>query len=65
MKIPIELLDLELEKIWQAGLKINPNDQQKIEEHCRLVESFVEACGFDNEEYIRHMMGFDKADALN
>lgn len=65
MKIPIEVIDLELEKMWQEGMKIDPNDHQKIEEHCRLVENFLDACGISTEDYIRHMMGFDKADAFN
>jgi hypothetical protein len=53
MKVPFEILFLEVEKLYQK--QFDPSDTISIEEHCDFIRIFIESCGWTSDEYIRRM----------
>ena len=50
MKIPYEVLALEVDKLYQK--EFGPSDHTSIEEHLKFIETFIESCGWEVEEYM-------------
>lgn len=55
-RVPYETVALEVEKLYDFSI----TDDKGIDERCLFIRQFIESCGWDIEDYIRVMMGFDK-----
>ena len=53
-KISYELVVFEMGKLWLKEIDIN--DSSAVKEHCLLLQSFVEACGWDIISFTKRMM---------
>lgn len=58
MRQPYEITRSGLEKLFAK--RINLDDKKEVEEHCNLIQEFLDACGWTSEEYIVEMFGFNK-----
>lgn len=56
MKIPYEVVAVQMEKLW--SMEIDPTNENQMNDHCDLLRSFVESCGWNVDDYIRRMMNF-------
>ena len=52
MKLPYAQLSVQVNKLYDYKL----TDEKAIEEHCEYIRQFIEACGWDVDDYIRAMM---------
>lgn len=60
MRVQFEILDQELNKLY---LQITPEmSEEKIAERLNYIESFIVACGWDVDSYLRRLFEFDKPD---
>ena len=51
MKIAYEILALEVDKLYSE--KISSNDVKAIDDHLAYIETFIESCGWEVDEYMR------------
>lgn len=58
-KIPYETVAVGMEKLWSAQFEFD--DEQGMSDHCDLLRSFVESCGWSVDDYIRRMMDYPSA----
>lgn len=49
-KIPFESVMLQVDKLYDFSI----TDEKKIEERCFLIQDYIEACGWDIDEFWRH-----------
>lgn len=61
MKVPYSQLSFEVDKLYNYKL----TDEKEIEEHCEYIRQFIEACGWEVEDYIRAMFSDGKEELLN
>ena len=59
MKVPFEVVDIEIDKIFSSEL--DPDDPFAVDKQIKLVRELVEACGWDEEEYIARMFEFNES----
>ena len=57
MKVPYAILAEQVEKLYQK--QIDDNDTAGIENHITYIEKFIEACGWEPEEYLERWMKDD------
>lgn len=55
-RVPFVLVEIQLRKLYGD---FSLTDQIQIEERCELAREFVLACGWDIDDYIRILMGYD------
>lgn len=56
-KIPFDRVYLHLENEWQKEFDTtDPDSVQDINEHCDSMIVYVEACGWNVDDFIRQMM---------
>lgn len=53
MRIPYEIVSIEVEKLYTK--EFLPNDKRGIEEHCKFIQDYIEACGWKIDDYIGRM----------
>lgn len=49
-KVPYEVLALEVDKLYQK--EFIHGDHASIDEHLKFIETFIESCGWEVEEYM-------------
>ncbi len=54
-RIAYEAVALQVDKLYDFSI----TDEKKIDERCILIQTFIESCGWDLDDYTRVMMGFD------
>lgn len=57
MKIPYEIVSLEVNKMFLKDPE--KMSQKEITENCNKISSFLDACGWDEEEFINRMFDID------
>ncbi len=50
-RIPFNQVELELNKLYDFSI----TSDSQINKRCELIQNFVEACGWEIEDYIREM----------
>lgn len=60
LKVPYEILALEVDKLYPPHYKLKPGET--IEQHLMDIEAFIESCGWTTEEYLEEYIhrGLDK-----
>lgn len=53
IKIPYLQLSFEVDKLYSK--QFDENDTDSIDEHCEFISEFIDACGWDPDDYIRNM----------
>jgi len=53
MKIPYEIVFMEVQKLYSKELDVN--NPKALDEHLNFIESFIIACGYSVDEYVRLM----------
>lgn len=59
-KLPYDYVSKKVDELYEK--QFSPNDLASIEKHCEFIASFINACGWTEEEYIRAMFGFAPLD---
>lgn len=50
-RIPYEVLALQVDRLYNKDF---PEDStQSIEEHCEFIQTFIQSCGWDLDDFIR------------
>jgi len=62
-KLTYEYVSKEVNKLYEKEFAYN--DISSIDAHCAFIASFIEACGWTEESYIRAMFGFESLDNYN
>lgn len=62
-KLSYEYVSKEVDKFYQKEFDLN--DTQTIDEHCQFIVTFINACGWTEDEYIRAMFGFAPLEQMN
>lgn len=56
-KIPFPILNLEVAKLYEK--EFVPSDLKGIDNHCQFIRDFINACGWDETDFIMKMMELD------
>lgn len=59
-KMPADYLLKEVDKLYAR--EIDASNTQEIEKHIEFIQSFIEACGWSSDEYIRMIMNVPLVD---
>jgi hypothetical protein len=62
-KLPYAYVSREVDKLYEK--KIDLSDEDVINKHCEFIVTFLHACGWSEDSYIRVMMGFEPLDNLS
>lgn len=62
-KLPYEYVSREVDKLYEK--QFDEKDIEGINKHCDFIREFINACGWDEIDYIRVMMGFEEPNNLN
>jgi hypothetical protein len=57
MKVPYEILAEQVEKLYAK--QIDESDDAAIEAHITYIEKFIEACGWEPNEYLERWLKDD------
>lgn len=63
MKLSYEYVSKEVDKLYEKEFDLN--ESKTIDAHCEFIVSFINACGWTEEEYIRAMFGFAPLEQMN
>jgi len=61
LKLPFEYVEREVLKLYER--EFDDNDIKGIDAQCSFIVSFINACGWDEEEFMRAMWGFEPLDS--
>jgi|HubBroStandDraft_5_1064220.scaffolds.fasta_scaffold40794_5 hypothetical protein len=53
MRVQFEVVDLAIAQMYND---VDYSTTDKIDAHCQMVESFLEACGYTVDEYLEQML---------
>jgi hypothetical protein len=59
-KLPYDYVSLQVDKLYERNF--DENNIEGINNHCEFIADFIKACGWDEESFIRAMMGFEPLD---
>lgn len=63
MKLPYDYVSREVDLLYDK--KFDDNDLNGINNHCDFIRAFINACGWEEDQFIQVMMGFEQGDILN
>ncbi len=63
IRLPLEYVDAEVDKLYDKSFDLS--EVEAVNKHCDFIIAFINACGYTEEEYIRHVMGFEPEEVLN
>jgi hypothetical protein len=52
-KLPYDVLAIQIEKLFEKEM---PDNDEEIDQHCQLIDAFIEAAGWNVEEYFERWM---------
>jgi hypothetical protein len=61
VKFPFEYVSLHVDEMYKR--EFDENNIEGINKHCEFIAEFIKVCGWDEESYIRAMMGFEPLDS--
>lgn len=53
IKVPFEILRQQVDLLYAK--KFDENDVDAINRHCEFISDFIEAAGWDTDDYLRHV----------
>lgn len=59
MKTPFAYLSPQVDDLYEKGLNKKLTSVQEINAHCEFIQDFIESNGWDIDDFIRTMMGFE------
>lgn len=60
MKLPFSYVEKEVDKLYEKHYA--EQNLKGIHEHCDFIGKFIEACGWEQNNFARVLMGFDDPD---
>lgn len=60
IKIPYEVLAIQIDKLYEK--EFESHDLSGIDKQCDFIATFIQACGWDEESFVRAMFGFEPLD---
>lgn len=62
-KLPYSYVSKHVDKMYEKPIDIN--DLETVSKHCEFIQEFIIACGWEMDDYIRTMMGYEEERTLN
>ena len=62
-KLSYEYVSREVDKLYEK--EFDEKDIEGINNHCDFIRAFINACGWDEVDFIRVMMGFQEETSLS
>jgi hypothetical protein len=62
-RLPFSYVNDQVDKLYEK--KIDPKDTAAIDEHCAFIASYINSCGWTEEQFIRGMFGLPILEDMN
>jgi len=62
-RLPFAYVSKQLDSLYEK--KFDLNDEAAINKHCEFIQAFIDSCGWETDDYIRVMMGFETETLTN
>jgi hypothetical protein len=63
VKLPYQYVSDQVDKLYEKEFPLS--DLEGISQHCDFIRAFINACGWDEVDFIRVMMGFETESSVN
>lgn len=60
IRLPYAYVSQQIEKMYEKSFQeTDPADLEAVNKSCEFIQDFIAACGWEMDDFIRVMMGYD------